>query len=179
MEKMVYERPVMRAQMFQANSYVSNCNRIPIIESVVQNFLKVLWNNKTFVFSTDRVHSRNPLNGVSEYYYREYNGSDARPNSNGQSQIAPLEGSTGNFFLSYNAAESAEAGKAVFYLYEDSYWSSANWESGLGTLQQKGEDIFGDINYGKDGIWISDVRLGQVDYTQGNEDVTVGYSFSG
>ena len=198
MEKMKYERPVMRVEAFQANAYCDYvCTRKPVFSNEGDPYIKVqamlAGVLRTFYFGIERIWQENPLSHQSEYYYRELD-PKTYPDlqgDNGTRGLVPESGlgrGNGEYFLSYNAADTATAGSPVFYLYEDYSLSGysetgriRDWEWGTGTLQTQGQGIVGNLggNFDDDNYWISDSKADvALTITQGSTTVQVGTTHS-
>lgn len=124
--KMKYERPVMRAQVFQANAYCAGCDRVLGTTSSV---LKVIWDDKYYYFDPNAVAMRNPNNGNTQYYFNEHKDYMNSSSHDGNT----LGNADGVFYLEFS--NSYINSRDAHYLYkEDSrsgYGASELHQSGL------------------------------------------------
>lgn len=194
--KMVYERPVMRVEVYQANDYVAACNRVQTTEG---KFLSVYCGENVYYFTTSATSQTNLNSGQAQYYFNEYNGE--------LGDYTPQDGYTngndgGIFYLEYSAHMSS-ANNPAYYLYQENassgygassldatgaWWNRTYSPSENATVLVSGANSL-QMNNGKDGWalreggkasnkddwWYSDTLLGKVSY---DEETVFKYTMS-
>lgn len=166
MEKMKYERPVMRAEMFRTNAYCGDCVSKPTGIAGSLSFIHVTLQGDSDVAGTEfwfdpsakgYVESKNQSNNAQQYYYKELGVDDLTKvfmNGKGMDEAAAAAAAKAayqfqdnnndtyedTFFLewSYNNSNSANADR--FYVYRDdpTSFEHASDSSGTGGVSGMG-----------------------------------------
>lgn len=109
--KMAYERPVMRAEMFQTNGYCGDCMDVPTAAGSV---ITAKVGDIKYFFSTVRIAQTNPNVGTPQYYYDEH-----------EDYLDVSGNAGGTHFLEYSSDRNA------FFIYQDATGSGLGAKDGV------------------------------------------------
>ena len=128
--KMKYERPVMRAEAFQANAYCAGCKRY---QSVIGKYIHVVSredNPRDFYFKTTAVPSVNDYYGTTQWYFEEYNSDN-------------IQNPEGTFYLEWSATYAdrwpTNKNPTPYFIYQEDAVNSGYGRDAEGNVITKGD----------------------------------------
>ena len=131
MEKLVYERPIMRAELFRTNAYAEGCARE--VDSKT-DYIKYLLNSVTLIFDITKHDTINMETGKSEYYYKQTAENDAAVDGN--MYFLEYSQQRNDFNLYQDRDNSGYGAKEIYGI--PNLAGNKTQVSGRGTLQSSG-----------------------------------------